>query len=78
MLLTVATYLLISSLRRALQQSRASERVMREQNVELAEMRGTLEARVAEGTLQLRAAADVGNIAVSILDPDQLLIELLT
>ena len=70
-LIGVLAYLLISSLRRALLQSRASERVMREQNVELAEMRGTLEARVAEGTLQLRAAADVGNIAVSILDPDQ-------
>ena len=50
-LIGVLAYLLISSLRRALLQSRASERVMREQNVELAEMRGTLEARVAEGTL---------------------------
>ncbi len=64
-----STYLLISSLRRALEQSRTSEQSLRDQNMELTQMRGTLEDRVAERTLQLRAAADVGQIAVSILIP---------
>jgi GAF domain-containing protein len=70
------TYLLINSLRQALEHSRVSEQAMRAQNAELTQMRGALEDRVTERTLQLRAAADVGHAAVSILDPDQLLSEI--
>jgi len=75
-LLTLVTYLLISSLRRAADQARSSEQVMREQNTELTAMRTTLEQRVAERTGQLRTAADVGRVAVSILDPNELLREI--
>lgn len=75
-LLAVVTFLLITSLRRALDNSRATEQNLREQNIELTQLRGTLEDRVAERTLQLRAAAEVGQAAVSILNPDQLLSEI--
>ena len=75
-LLAVVAYLLISNLRRALEHSRASEQILREQNIELSQMRSALEDRVAERTHQLRAAADVGQVAVSILNPDQLLSEI--
>jgi GAF domain-containing protein len=75
-LLILVTYLLISSLRRAADQSRANEQVMREQNAELTAMRTTLEQRVDERTGQLHTAADVGRVAVSILDPNELLREI--
>jgi GAF domain-containing protein len=69
-------YLLISTLQRALQRSQAIAQDLRQQNLELEQLRGTLEDRVAERTLQLRAAADVGQVAASILNPDQLLSEI--
>jgi GAF domain-containing protein len=77
-LAAVLIYLLISDLRRALARSRANEQVMREQNTELTAMRATLEQRVDERTGQLRTAADVGQVAISILDPDELLRKIVT
>ena len=71
-------YMLIRSLRRALKRSRASEQSQREQNVELTEMHATLEQRVAERTAQLQISAEVGRVAASILDPDQMLREVVT
>jgi hypothetical protein len=68
-LVAVLIYLLIRNLRQALERSRANEQVMREQNVELTGMRTQLEERVAERTAQLRTAADVGRIVISIQDP---------
>jgi GAF domain-containing protein len=69
-------YLLISTLQRALKHSQAVAQDLRQQNQELDQLRGTLEDRVTERTLQLRAAADVGQVAASILNPDQLLSEI--
>jgi GAF domain-containing protein len=74
-LTAVLIYLLIRNLRQALARSRANEQVMREQNAELTAMRATLEQRVDERTAQLRAAADVGRVATSILDTQQLMSE---
>ncbi len=75
LLLTVVTYLLISSLRRTLDQSHLSEQALREQNVELNQTRGLLETRVEMRTAQLQASAEVGQAAALVLDPDQLLHE---
>jgi GAF domain-containing protein len=74
-LTAVLIYLLIRNLRQALARSRDHEEVMREQNAELTAMRATLEQRVSERTAQLRAAADVGRVATSILDTQQLMSE---
>lgn len=74
-LTAVLIYLLIGDLRRAVFRSHASEQIMREQNVELTAMRATLEQRVTERTDQLRTATDVGRVASSILEPDELLRE---
>jgi GAF domain-containing protein len=68
-------FLLIRNLRQALARSRANEEVMRKQNAELIAIRGTLEQRVTERTAQLRAAADVGSVATSILDTQKLMNE---
>lgn len=74
----VLIYLLISDLRRAVLRARANEHVVREQNAELAAMSTQLEQRVVERTAQLRTAADVGRVAVSILEPTDLLREITT
>jgi len=75
-MIAALVYLLISNLQRALSRSRAAEQVMREQNVELTQMRGALEERVAQRTAQLSVAADVGRAATSILDTPQLMNEM--
>jgi putative methionine-R-sulfoxide reductase with GAF domain len=74
-LVAVLIYLLIRNLQQALSRSRANEQIMREQNAELTTMRATLEQRVAERTGQVSAAADVGRVATSILDTQQLMRE---
>ncbi len=74
-LTAVLIILLIGNLRQALARSRANEQVMREQNMELTAMRTQLEERVTERTEQLRTAADVGRVASSILDTQQLMNE---
>ncbi len=74
-LIAVLIYLLIRNLQQTLSRSRANEQVMREQNSELTSMRATLEQRIAERTGQVSAAADVGRVATSILDPQQLMRE---
>ena len=74
-LVAVLIYLLIRNLQQALSRSRANEQVMRDQNAELTSMRATLEQRVAERTAQLSAAAEVGRVATSILDTQQLMRE---
>ncbi len=75
-LAAVLIYLLISDLRRALARSRANEQVAIAQNTELTAMRATLEEQVAERTEQLQTAAEVGRVAVSILEPSDLLREI--
>jgi GAF domain-containing protein len=77
-LLGVMTYLLLNSLRQTLERSRTAEQSLRQQNLELLQLQSTLEQRVAIRTDQLRTAADVGRVAVSILDPDELLREIVT
>jgi GAF domain-containing protein len=74
-LVAVLTYLLLSSLRRTLERSRTAEQSLRQQNLELTQLQSALEERVVERTEQLRAAADVGRVAGSILDAQQLLSE---
>ena len=74
-LMAVLIYLLISNLHQALARSRANEQVMREQHMALTAMRVQLEERVIERTAQLRTAADVGRVASSILDTQQLMNE---
>ena len=74
-LMAVLIYLLISNLHQALARSRANEQVMREQNMQLTAMRVQLEERVTERTAQLRTAAEVGRVANSILDTQQLMNE---
>ena len=74
-LIAVLIYLLIRNLQQTLSRSRANEQVMREQNTELTSMRATLEQRIAERTGQVSAAADVGRVATSILEPQQLMRE---
>ncbi len=69
-------FLLIRDLQQALFRSRANEQIMREQNIELTAMRATLEQRVAERTAQLRTASEVSRVAVSILEPAELLREI--
>jgi GAF domain-containing protein len=77
-LLGILTVLLLNSLRQTLERSRTAERSLRQQNLELTHLQSALEERVAERTHQLRTAADVGRVAVSILDPDELLREIVT
>ncbi|HTP10231.1 MAG TPA: GAF domain-containing protein [Anaerolineae bacterium] len=75
-LVAVLLYLLIRNLQQAVSRSRADEQIVREQNAELTAMQTTLEHQVAERTEQLRTAADVGRVAISILDPSELLREI--
>ncbi len=75
-LIGILMYLLISSLRRALKRSQADEQNLRAQNIELTKLQGELEDRVAERTAQLNTSVEVGRIAASILDPAQLLDEI--
>ncbi len=77
-LMAVLIYLLIGDLQRTVSHARVNLQTMREQNAELIAMRATLEQRVAERTAQLRTAADVGRVAVSILDPAAMLKESVT
>lgn len=74
-LIVVLMYLATSSLRRALERSKASEKNLREQNVELTGLRVALEERVAERTAQLQTSIEVGRAAAAILDSAQLLNE---
>jgi GAF domain-containing protein len=72
-LIVVLMYLVVNSLQQALKRSRASEQNLRQQNVELLNLRKTLEDRVTTRTEELQASAEVGRAAASILDTDQLL-----
>jgi GAF domain-containing protein len=72
-LIAALIYLLITDLRRAVSRSRAAEQSVRQQNLELMQLQSALEERVVERTEQLRAAADVGRVAGSILDAQQLM-----
>jgi GAF domain-containing protein len=72
-LLVVLMYLVVNSLQQALRRSRVSEQSLQEQNVELTNLHAVLEERVTVRTEQLRASAEVGRVAASILNPDQLL-----
>lgn len=75
-LTAVLIYLLIRNLRQSQARSRANEQIMWEQDAELTAMRATLEQRVSEHTAQLRAVADVGRVATSILDAQLLMSEM--
>ncbi len=75
-LIGILMYLLISSLSRALRRSKASEQSLRARNAELTQLQVELEDRVAQRTAQLNTSAEVGRIAASILDPTQLLDEI--
>ncbi len=72
-LIVVLMYLVVNSLQQALKRSRASEQNLRQQNVELLNLRKTLEDRVTVRTEELQASAEVGRAAASTLDTDQLL-----
>ncbi len=77
-LIVVLMYLVVNSLQQALKRSRASEQNLRQQNVELLNLRKTLEDRVTIRTEELQASAEVGRAAASILDTDQLLSQIVS
>jgi GAF domain-containing protein len=73
----------VESISRALERARSNERAQIEANRELETMRASLEEQVAERTrglerrsVQLQAAVEVSRAATSILDPEQLIWQL--
>ena len=71
-MMTLGALILIFSVVRNLSE-RDRLAVLAATNQELKELQGSLEERVEERTAQLRASAEVGRVAASILDTEQLL-----
>jgi GAF domain-containing protein len=68
-------YLLTSGLARALEQAGRNEHSLAESNRELQAIRASLEDRVSARTQGLRAAAEVSKATASVLDLDELLVQ---
>ncbi len=71
---SMAQWLVVRRLNESFQRARRNEQAQIEANRELEALRASLQARVDESTAHLRAATDASRSVVSLLDPEQLLL----
>ena len=77
-LIVVLMYLITNSLWRTLEQSKIDAQSLQQRNIELNQLRTDLEERVATRTAQLNTSVEIGRVAASFQDPQEMLDEIVT